>query len=403
MQTFNPAFGTSNTGWAGGTVSQASVTNPQGNAETMTKLVGVSGSTMFAEWTFPGGAQNLSGIEGICVEFEVDFATYAVAGSSGRPFTVKFYDNGAANTVAAVVRIKQGWNRIFLSKEDFTTVGGAGAWDTTSFIGVQFRFGAIASLTPTVYFRGFYTIRKPTNRPLLAIRFDDIGSTHYTVAFPALKAANLVGTFAVISDAIDGAPYTGYTRCTTAQLQEMRDNGMAFANHTKSHQLAVLPTDTQANIYTEINTCKTAMDGKRLPGGDVIVWPYGEFGTNMNLAADQLGSAIQFGTVYDDSTLSAWPGGDAILDKRQCMCYYILGNSAGTSITTVATIKAQIDSWLRHGGYLVLIYHHIGIIGVNAAIEVPAADFQSVIDYLVTKRNQFDSVSLAQLAEYIGV
>lgn len=380
--------GTTTTGWsaaAGCTVGTASVTNPEGVAQTLVGAVGTAdNTTAFFDCTTAPFNGNQLGRKG--VEFDIYYAPgepYAELTNSGTSVTLFFTD--FTNSVAASFQIRQGWQRIKLKKADFSIVAGSGNWDTTAFSTMRFRLNLKANVTHTVRVRNLGYMGE--SRPRLNLQFDDIGASVYAVAFPLMKARGIVGTCAVISDAIDQLAWNGYDRMTVAQMREMKAAGWDFIIHSKSHQIDVLPTATQADCLTEIATCRDAIISNGLGNGiseKIMAAPYGEYGTNYWAAALEAG-CVQFrGLVGDGGSTPCVAEGDVMYSPLVQTPGFTVDDGNAASLLT-----AQLDSLIGKGGSLTMIFHHI-VTTPAANIEYSTANFTTFLDALVTRMDDID-------------
>lgn len=237
---------------------------------------------------------------------------------------------------------------------------------------------------------------------LVAVRHDDIGDNNYSVAFPILAARGIKGSFAVISDAI-GTTFGGYNHMTAAQMREMKAAGHTFHNHTKSHQQNVLTTDTQANCYTEINTCRSALISNGLSDGiseDIFIPPYGEWGTNYDLAIQQANVKMTVGVIGSGGFVPQNTANAILTPQNQVAGHYIVRTDA-TSVVTNIIDRAIAKNVHGNGGYLILTYHHIVASPAAVAIERSTANYTTEMDYLKTKMDAglVESVTLSELWE----
>lgn len=393
--------GTATTNWAalGGSnalTTDSSITNPEGNAVAYVHGTGTAANTnSFWKFVKPVAGNN-AGWQGIEFDIYVNETTYAIRSNNGFYLTCTFRDAGTTNTVAATIQVGMGWQRVRLSKADFSTVVGGGNWDTTTFADLTFKIAALPSYTNSYWIRNLSWYTTGSDKVPCVIVHDDIGIGVYNNAFPLAKARGIPLTNAVISDGIGQSAWNGYDRCSAAQLLEMNNAGGCCVNHTKSHQQNVLPTDTQANCYTEISTCSAAIRSNRLSanGSDKIFCPpYGEFGTNYWAAAVQDGCTLWRGLGATDTTLAHWGGGTRILvGPRYVRCLWTINT------TTTAAIMAFVDSAISEGAPIIIAYHHI-LAASTTSIERTTALYTADLDALVTRAASLEFINLAQLAE----
>jgi len=386
------------TGWtatSGCTLSASLVAVPEGVSEICVSIAGSAANTN-AFFTYDMGAQSIATRDGLSFDFYYPTGnTYANLGNSGIQLTIFLLDAAFAASVACTFQVGQGWNHIRLNSTDFNVSGGGGAWATTSFRYLRFKVLGKANVTHACSIRNVCW-RGGGQKLQLAIRFDDIGHSVYDTAFPLMAARGLVGYNAVIGDAI-GQNWGGWDRITAAQLREMRAAGWCNTNHTKTHQLGVLPTDTQANCLTEIQGGIDAIQAAGAGDGIseyMLVAPYGEWGANYWAAADQAGVKMFLGSVGDAGSgagNTCVAIGDVIYSPcRQFSSLYIVNT------TTPAWVLQCVDNAILRGGILNLTFHHIET-PASQTIQYTPTDFTTIMDGLYTRRAGFDSVNLTQL------
>lgn len=385
------------TGWtatSGCTLSAALVAVPEGVSEVCVSIAGSAANTN-AFFTYDMGAQSIATRDGISFDFYYPTGnTYANLGNSGILVTVFLLDATFGLSLACTFQVGQGWNHIRLGVADFATAVGGATWTGTTFRYLRFKVGAKTNVTHACSLRNVCW-RGGGQKLQLVIRFDDIGHSVYDAAYPIMKARGLVGTNAVISDAIGQSAWNGWDRCSAAQLREMNANGWDCALHTKSHQLGVLPTDTQANCFTEIDTCRTALRTNGLGNGvseNILFSPYGEYGANYYAAADQAGLFMFCGTVGDAGSSignTSVAIGDVIYSPvRQFPSLYIINT------TTTAYVLACLDLAIARGGVLVMTYHHVET-PASQAIQRAVSDFTADMDGVAARAAGFDSVTIS--------
>lgn len=119
-------------------------------------------------------------------------------------------------------------------------------------------------------------------KPMISITFDDGSITHYTVAFPILKANGMRGTFFIIGDLVN-SQYA----MTETQIKEMANHGQEIACHSWSHvHLTQIPNDE--DIVKQWTDNKTYLEN--LIGKPVLTHaiPYGD----TNLRVRQLSKGV---------------------------------------------------------------------------------------------------------------
>ena len=236
----------------------------------------------------------------------------------------------------------------------------------------------------------------------IALRFDDGGISSYTTIWPILRARNLRGSFALISSKM-GLVTDGYDHIDYTEAGQMMREGATFHNHTKTHQLATLITDTQANCYTEINDCRSALISNGLGDGiseDIFIPPYGEWGTNYQLAIAQANVKMTVGTI-GTSGLVPQATSNAILDPQyQVPSCYIVRTTSTAYVNNVIQ-NAINKNAAKNGVYLILTYHHVVTTPAAVDIERSTANFTTDMDNLAAAiaAGNAECVTLSELWE----
>jgi peptidoglycan/xylan/chitin deacetylase (PgdA/CDA1 family) len=102
------------------------------------------------------------------------------------------------------------------------------------------------------------------------LTFDDGYDDAYTDAFPALRDAGLVGSFAIITGFVEGGgPYA-----TWAQLKEMHVAGMEITSHTATH--IDLGEADDFSLHQQLYDSKAALAQRLGQDTPFLVYPAGE-------------------------------------------------------------------------------------------------------------------------------
>lgn len=241
---------------------------------------------------------------------------------------------------------------------------------------------------------------KKGNPLLVVVRHDDGGINNYTVVRDILNARGLKGSFAVVSS-FNGITTGGYDHIDYSEMRTMKSEGHTFHNHSKTHQLAVLPTDTQANCYTEINDSRQALIDNGCGDGiseDIYCPPYGEWGTNYQLAIAQANVKMTVGLVGAGGLVPQGTG-NALLDPTFLVptCYTI-------RTTTTAHILNVLNGAInknvhRNGGFLIFTYHHVVASPAAVDIERSTANYTTDMDNIAAAcaAGNAESVTLSEL------
>ena len=115
---------------------------------------------------------------------------------------------------------------------------------------------------------------------VVALSVDDAYESVYTQAYPLIKARHWPMTVFVSTDAVDQHLH-GYM--TWEQMREMQENGITFANHSRTHGhlIELEPGETaaawQQRISDEISYAQQRLEKELGPTAKLFAYPYGEY------------------------------------------------------------------------------------------------------------------------------
>lgn len=262
------------------------------------------------------------------------------------------------------VNFVSGWNAINWPLSFFKVGAGAPSWAST-IIRVRFFCEAAGGKQVSVSFdelRGGIV-----GQPAMLLRFDDARSTTYTVAYPKLAAAGLVGSVAVESSQIGNAGYM-----TSGQLQELANAGWSLINHSDSGTSFL--GQSQATVETRLATCDTALAGLGVHVAEkIVVYPNGDFDAN-TLAAMKAGHRwMAWLNSPPNDPDGVTPGVPMDLPKTALDRL----PSETTGNTTLATLEGYVDAALAGGTPVAVLFHTI------PDTTLTQANFEAFIDYIV--------------------
>lgn len=287
--------------------------------------------------------------------------------SSSTTFTTYFQLNVSA--------LHEGWNKIYIGRDQWTNVGGE-SWANTM-VRIRIRLVANASVVAVAYLDSL--TYGEYSRPKCVISFDDIFATVYTIAFPYMRARGLKGTMYLAQDLCNSSA----TYATTAQIQEIYNTGWDVSNHTKTH--GNLSNMTLAVQTAEINDCNDwilSNGWSRNGGYKHIAYPGGAYNANTELALSAAGMLT----------------GRTIINRTQSHesdTNWLLTRQALINSTTLAVAKGYIDRTIAEGGCIQLNFHDL-VDTPGVAVEYGIDDFKAVIDYLIKKQSEIDVVTLTE-------
>jgi peptidoglycan/xylan/chitin deacetylase (PgdA/CDA1 family) len=200
-------------------------------------------------------------------------------------------------------------------------------------------------------------------KPSIIITSDDGWASNYTKMYPILSAKNMVATPYIISDLIGTNNFM-----TSSHLSELYTQGWDIGNHSKAH--VNFTTLTQAEIETELNGCKTVLDGLGLTrASNHVAYPNGGYD------ADVLAAMISFGGKTGRSVIQTfhqyypidWP--------------YKLHTLLPENTTTLAAVEAYIVETLKLKGTPIISFHEI-VDASPTQYQWLTSGFSALIDYI---------------------
>jgi peptidoglycan/xylan/chitin deacetylase (PgdA/CDA1 family) len=207
-----------------------------------------------------------------------------------------------------------------------------------------------------------------TKKHSALIMFDDGYESTYSLAYPLMKARNMVGTVYSIPDRFG---VDGYM--TVSQLKELYANNWDIGNHTKTH--AHLADLNLPEIVTELEDCKTILDGLGLTrASNHVAYPFGEASFTVLAAMKSWGAKTGRGwnpIISNSSHYDYW------------WPYRINWRDPGT----LDQVKTVIDNSVKENAQCVLVFHNL-VTGVLGRYEWNISDFESILDYLISQNVQ---------------
>lgn len=219
--------------------------------------------------------------------------------------------------------------------------------------------------------------------PLVAITFDD-GWASQQQAFEYAAARGVNVTSYIVSDWIGTANYL-----TAAQIVAMDAAGWDIGNHTTDHtRLTDLPD--QATMEAHLSGCKSFLDGLGLTRASAhAAYPWGSYLGGDNGAttyAAMAAAGMLTGRTTSGQLFDVW---DYMTNAPYRVPSYIIDAS-----TSLATAKGYIDAAIANQ-QVVCLYLHNFTSGTPTVNEWTYADWEALIDYIVTTR--IPALTISQL------
>jgi peptidoglycan/xylan/chitin deacetylase (PgdA/CDA1 family) len=314
------------------------------------------------------------------------------------------YDNGTAGTLLSIeislatdstnanrysykwdstnVSIVKGWNVLYATRDMFTKTGTI-TWADADYLRIQVNSTGVGGCD--VYldslYRSFYT------RPMVMFHFDDNNATAYTAGYAYLDALGIRGTFAFQGNNIDVA-----NAMTTAQMNTAYEAGWDVTNHTYTH--ANLTSITSAQRFDELGQCRDIMEANGWTRTiNYFVAPQG--GLNNDAVADleAAGFTLARGgrSLFTDAQQSTFQGVDNVMR--------LVSKDVGNSGVSLATAKGYVDTCIRLGTTLMLVFHKLD--AVADSLTWTTDDYEALVDYVYLKQ-QSNLLDIPTLYEWVN-
>ena len=227
---------------------------------------------------------------------------------------------------------------------------------------------------------------------VVSIEFDDASADQYT-ARPLLASRNLHATFFVNSGLLSGA----YGRMTLRQVQGLASDGNEIGGHTVLHQhLLGASGSSRDEAMREICNDRANLLHAGFRPTD-LAYPFGEFDGTVESLARRCGynsgrtdSGAASPSVSSDCLGESIPPADS---------YATRGIESVGSKMSPKDVEAVVTQAQQHGcGWVQILFHHI--CDRCNVYSMTAADFASLLDWLVAQRSQ--NITVKTVHEVIG-
>lgn len=267
--------------------------------------------------------------------------------------------------------LHKGWNKLQFKKTKWSATGGE-SWANTM-IRLRIRLYADGTNANTAYFDSFYI--KEYYRPKLMIHFDDCFESAYDEGYAYMNAKGMKGTLFCINTSIGALNYM-----TLSELQTVYSNGWDIG----VHGLTDLTTlENQAAMSADIATNKAYLVSNNLTRAiEHYAYPSGSYNDTAESAVSSNGIRtartvqIRVQSVIPDEALR-------------------LNAVSITNATSLATANGYVDEAIASGGMYTLIFHQL-VASSSGSNEWNIADFQALIDYIYSKNQQIDVVTISE-------
>lgn len=209
---------------------------------------------------------------------------------------------------------------------------------------------------------------------MVSLDFDDGWLSTFQNGIPILDAAGYKSTQYIITGYMQFAP----TYVTSAQVQQMNNNGHDIEAHSQTHP--DLTTLTQAQITQEISGSKQDLINIGITPVS-FAFPYGTYNSTVLQTVKDAGFSASRTALIQD-------GGFNYKNQNP----YLLKTQDVQSATTLADIQVWIDNAATTKTWLILTLHSVA--GDGTQYDTPPAKLQSIVNYL--KTSNVDVVTVKQ-------
>lgn len=293
--------------------------------------------------------------------------------------TIDFYfrsvDGTWSHLLSSIIgagHFQTGWNKKSPSRSAFSKVGSAD-WNDINM--VRLRVKSIAGKTVNVTFDDYRMIRDRFGAKV-TLRFDDGRIGGYNEARARMDKYGFRGVAAIYIDGVDAAD-----RLTLAQFQHLEERGWDIISHSVSHEN--LTTLSAAEVEQELwNSQRWLIENGFYKGSRFFIPPMGA----VNSAVRE-----QIEKYYLASQWQVSSGEMERIPPVDPLNLY----AANIGSEAAATVTGWIDKAIEDNSWLTLIFYDVDGAGY------PAADFQTIIDYLYN--NEVEVVTFSDVFdELIG-
>ncbi|MGB8657032.1 MAG: polysaccharide deacetylase family protein [Candidatus Zixiibacteriota bacterium] len=282
--------------------------------------------------------------------------------------------------------VVSGWNHLVIGKSSFVA-NGSENWNNKM---VRIRVEVAGDGKGDTVAVSFDELRYDYRaRAKCVIAFDDIDTSQYTLAYPAMKARDMKGVCFVVSSWVGTQ-----SRMDTTQLRVLYNNGWDISNHTMSHPHGGLPGLTDAQKRREINGCRSwLLNHGFIRGADFFAYPYGKYDSStVAIVREQHTLARSMVMGFHQPNLDRRESD--ILYKLKFL--YITSGGAGFRRVTPDMVKTDIDEAADQGKLIVLGFHSIcNGSGCGRGVQYNYDSLLVILDYLQSRVKDIDVVTFS--------
>lgn len=302
-----------------------------------------------------------------------NYTDTVVLGFSSATSFATVYMNYAINTTTMQ---KNKWNLIRVPKSAFTAVGGE-SWANTM---IRMRFRNVSNSAELPSTALFDDLRyNKVIRPKIILQSDNVGSlSTINTMYPILDTAGLKATLFVQSNLIGGV-----NKLTLANLQTLYGAGWDLGNHTTDHSDLTAITVSEAQGKVQDCTSYLLSNGFSRAAYH-LSYPLGATNAAVNTMLETIG--MKTGRKATDRT-QVVPVAD----------YFTLDAYTIKAADAVATVTGYVDTAIERGTTAILMTEGLAD-SDPAEQEWLTSNYQSLIDYIIVKKNQglLDVVTISE-------
>ena len=241
-------------------------------------------------------------------------------------------------------------------------------------------------------------------RPMVTFMFDDQQQTAYDTAYPMMKARGMEGVISVVTgvpnlmNVPDDYSHSsgGYLSdlMSAANLTTLQDDGWDLVSHSVTH--CNFDDMVTAGLLNEIHwECETSRDYLRTTFGDrpvprsVFVGPGGAIATAHSITKQYYGV-----TIYHSRANLALRSEQVEADKVANTFYYTQRRTGDNA--SAATLTGYVDAAIAEQDWLIFMFHRLHPT-TGSGLDVVEANFEALLDHLVTNAAHVDVVTFTEL------
>lgn len=304
---------------------------------------------------------------------KVDKVSLYLSNDTGFANFYNFVTNGTA--------LVDGWNDILINTAKGSVTGAPTLANRIS--ALQVRVDPVSGQNASVVFDGI-TIDEQQKAKLL-FTVDDGWITQYTECFKRLNEKGFKATLAVIPTKVGTTNYV-----TLANLQELYGYGWDLVNHTNTHvHLGDWDKPTQDSELRIAYNYLMSQGFTR--AASIAVLPYGSFNNDtLDIVKTQYRSSRSLIEAMETS-----PPNNIALTKVHNLLPTV----------TTATATGWIDDAIATGGTIIFLNHRFGDPAANGGDTMfyNPPDFQTIVDYVYSKKDQIDVVTYSEWLDILNL